>query len=106
MSEAEHAIIVNGIAALAVSGFEMGWPRDRVRAALIAQWIRLDSEPGVFGEAAAAIASFPQPIVESAEKTERMRPIREQLGAQSADEQLVAAIDGRELLEELAAEFD
>ena len=106
MSDAEHKIIVDGLGAAAVGGFEMGCDRDRVREYLLDFWNQFDRESGDFREAAAAISSFPQPLVESADETERMRPIREMLGVQSADVQLTAALDGHELLEELAAEYE
>ncbi len=59
----------------------------------------------VFRAAAAAIAELPQPPLESAEETERARPMREVLGVQSAEDQLTAALKGREWLVRLADEL-
>lgn len=53
-------------------------------------------------EAALAIASFPQPIDESADELERALPIRTMLGVQSASDQLAAALQARDWLERLA----
>ena len=48
---------------------------------------------------------LPQPPLESAEETERARPMREVLGVQSAGDQLTAALKGREWLVPLADEL-
>ena len=60
----------------------------------------------VFREAADAITRMPQPPLESAEETERALPLRTTLGVQSAEDQLSAALLGREWLTRLADELD
>lgn len=96
------AVITEGLAACATTHFEMGDAPDVVRTKLIAQWERLGSPPGAFGAAATAVSGQPQPVVESAETTERSRMIREYLGVTSAEAQLTAALSARELLQDLA----
>lgn len=98
----EDQIVSDGLAAIAITEFEIGKPRDEIESDLLAAWIQLGSQPGAFRAASKAIASFPQPILESAEKSERMRPIREMLGVTSTEDQLLANLAARELLEELA----
>lgn len=105
MNSENDRIIIEGLAAWAESGFAMGWTRERVRDNVLEQWERTGRLPGAFAAAAEAVANGPQPLLESAEETERARPIREMLGVQPAEEILVAALEGRELLKELAAEF-
>lgn len=106
MTLGEERIIVEGLAALAGSGFEMGDSHEQVRERLIQLWNDTGCLPGAFSAAAVALQTFPQPLIESAEQTERMRPIREKLGVQSADEQLLATMAGKELLQQLALELD
>ncbi len=60
--------------------------------------------PAVFRAAAAAITQMPQPPLESADATERARPMREMLGVQSAEDKLAAALRAREWLLRLADE--
>lgn len=99
-----HAVIAEGLAAYATTYFEMGDAADVVRTKLIAQWKRLGSPAGAFRAAATTVTKQPQPLVESAETTERSRAIREYLGVTSAETQLVAALKARELLQDLADE--
>lgn len=60
----------------------------------------------VFRMAAAAITRMPQPPLESAEETERALPMRKVRGVQSAEDQLAAALLGREWLTRLADELE
>jgi hypothetical protein len=59
----------------------------------------------VIREAAAAIASLPQPLDESAERLERGRQVREMLGISEPVEELAAALRAREWLERLAEDL-
>lgn len=104
MGDADDRRIVEGLAATAVAAAEMGESDDAICAQLAA-WLttlRVDDPVAVVRAAAQAVGGMPQPISESAAETERARPIREMLGVQSADEQLVAALRARECLERLA----
>lgn len=60
----------------------------------------------VFREAAALITRMPQPPLETAEETERALPMRKRRGIQSAEDQLAAALLGREWLMRLADELE
>lgn len=101
----DHTVIIaEGLAAYATTYFEMGDAVDVVQTKLVAKWERLGSPVGAFRAAAAAVGEQPQPVVESAERTERGRGIREFLGVTSAETQLVAALRARELLGDLAEE--
>lgn len=100
----KDAAIAEGLAAYAATYFEMGATADVVRTNLIAQWERLGSPAGAFRAAAMAVSGQPQPVVESAETTERNRIIREHLDVTSAETQLAAALRARELLQDLAEE--
>lgn len=62
--------------------------------------------PMVFRAAATAITNMALPPLESAEDTERARPIRQMLGVQSVEDQLSAALKGREWLLRLAEELE
>ena len=62
--------------------------------------------PQVFRGAAAAITSMPLPPIETAEETERARPMRRMLGVQDVEDQLAAALKGREWLLCLAQELE
>jgi hypothetical protein len=73
---------------------------------LVEQGEALGSPSGAFGDAALAISTLPQPLSETAVKTERLREIREQLGVTSAETYLTASLSAREVLEKLAAEFE
>ncbi|HEV7949071.1 MAG TPA: hypothetical protein VGP24_04810 [Glaciihabitans sp.] len=105
MNDSENPVIVEGLAAFAVSMFEMGKDDAGVRDEVIAWWNQFGRPAGLFRVAADAVKELPQPLSESPETIERMRPIREALGVTSADDSLTAALKGRELLERLAREF-
>ena len=105
MEDEDDPVIVEGLAVIALSMFDMGGGVAEARTSLLQQWDRLGRPPGVFLAAAAAMKDLPQPMIESTAATERLRPIREMLGVSSADQNLSAALAGRELLEQLAREF-
>ena len=105
MNDSENPVIVEGLAARASTVFEMGKDDAEAREDVIAWWERLGRPSGVFHAAAEAMKDLPQPLNESADTIERMRSIRESLDVTSADKSLVSALQGRELLERLAAEF-
>lgn len=52
--------------------------------------------------AASAVNALPQPLDEPAEERARREPIEKMLGLTSPEDQLIAAIRAKELLEELA----
>ena len=62
--------------------------------------------PQVFRAAAAAITNMPLPPIESAEDTERARPLRRMLGVPTVEDQLAGALKGREWLLRLAEELE
>jgi len=101
----DRRIIADGLAAIATTSFEMGQSRDAVRACLVDWWERLGSPANAFEDAAVALRQLPQPISERPEEIERRRAVRQQLGVQSADEQLLAAIEASALLGELSTEL-
>lgn len=105
MEDRENRIIVEGLAVIAQTVFEMGADENQAREAVVEKWTQLGGAPGVFMAAANAMKDLPQPLVESAEKTERAREIREWLKVTSAEESLTAALRARELLERLAREL-
>jgi hypothetical protein len=107
MSDEQRRIMVDGLAATAVTLAER-----HEREATALRHLRDLSEqvgartPQVFREAAAAITRMPQPPLESAEETERALPMRKVRGIQSAEDQLAAALLGREWLTRLAEELE
>jgi len=107
VSEDERRVIVDGLAATAITLAER---REREVTALgylrdLADQVGARSAP-VFRDAAATITRMPQPPLESAEETERALPMRRTLGVQSAEDQLAAALLGREWLTRLADELE
>ena len=107
MSDEQHRTVVDGLAATAVTLAErherettaLGYLRD------LAEQVG-GGTAQVFREAAAAITQMPQPPLETAEETERALPLRKVRGIQSAEDQLAAALLGREWLTRLAEELD
>ncbi len=99
--------MIDGLAATAVTLAErheretsaLGYLRD------LAEQVGACSS-ATFRAAAAAITRMPQPPLESAEETERALPMRTTLGVQSAEDQLAAALLGREWLTRLAEELE
>ena len=107
MTDERQRVIIEGLAATAVTLAErnerestaLGYLRDLAEQAGV-------HRAGAFREAAAAITQMPQPPLETAEETERALPLRAMLGVQSAEDQLSAALLGRELLVRLADELE
>jgi len=103
----ERQVIVDGLAATAITLAEryereataLGYLRD------LAEQVGARSV-SVFREAAAAITGMPQPPLETAEETELALPMRRARGVQSAEDQLAAALLGREWLSRLADELE
>jgi hypothetical protein len=107
MGDEEHRVIVDGLVATALALAER-----REREATALGYLRdLAEQVGVrtarvFREAADAITRMPQPPLESAEETERALPMRRARGVQSAEDQLAAALLGREWLSRVADELE
>jgi len=100
-------VLIDGLAATAVTLAE----RDERETTALAYLRDLSDQAGgrtaaIFRAAAAAITSMPLPPLESAEETERSRPMRQMLGIQSVEDQLTAALRGRAWLVRLADELD
>ena len=104
LSQHEFTGAASGLAAIAITRFEMGDDVETAHGQVLSAWVSLGSPPGLFAAAAASIAGMPQPLLESASKSERMDVIREAIGAASPSSQLEAMLRARELLERLAAE--
>lgn len=108
MSDDERLrVVVDGLAATAVMLAE----RDEREATALGYLRDLSNQAGggtaqVFRAAADAITNMPLPPLESAEETERSRPMREMLGVQSVEDQLTAALRGRAWLLRLADELE
>lgn len=106
MADAKDPGIVEGLAAIATSVAEMGGTDDDIRAGVANMMLQLhiaDHEVvDVLRAVVASISKMPQPMTESAEKTERRRHVREMLGVQSAEEQLLAMMRAREVVQQLA----
>ncbi len=107
MSDEELRAAVEGLARTAVTLAE----RDEREANALGYLRDLSDQLGlctsaVFRAAAAAITEMPQPPLESAEETERARPMRTMLGVPSAEDRLSAALKGREWLLRLADKLE
>ncbi len=107
MSDAQHSVIVEGLAATAVTLAER-YERESTALGYLRD---LSEQMGsctarAFRDAADAITRMPQPPLESAEDTERALPLRKMRGIQSAEDQLAAALLGREWLTRLAEELE
>ena len=106
MGSDQRRVVVDGVAAAAIYYAEMGYPEDVARSWLLARLQQVGAtDAEVVRDAAESVARQPQPLEESAEETERARPIREMLGVTSAEDQLSAALTAREWLERLAADL-
>jgi hypothetical protein len=105
MEDKENPVIVEGLAVIAQTIFEMGGGPVQARETLVQTWTRLGSASGVFLAAANAMKDLPQPLEESAERTDRAQPVRTMLGVTSASESLTASLQAREVLEQLAREL-
>jgi hypothetical protein len=110
MTDDVRTTILQGIAAFANGVCEMGATDNEAKTAISSQLSQLFVEPGdaptLLREASDALRCFPQPPVESAEETERARPIREMLGVTSATDQLAATLRACELLRQMADEIE
>lgn len=107
MADEQQRVVIEGLAATAVALAE----RHEREATALGYLRDLSEQVGglsaqVFREAAAVITRMPQPPLESAEETERALPMRTMLGVQSAEDQLSAALLGREWLVRLADEME
>lgn len=104
MPDDQDVVIAQGLAAIATTMFEMGASAEDVRKRMLGEWQRFGEPSEVLRMAADEVAAGPQPLEESANETERARLIRERLGVQSAETQLLAAMDARAVLSQLADE--
>ncbi len=99
--------MAEGLAATAVALAEREeWEPDALSCLLALSTQVGGGTPRVFRAAAAAITAMPLPPVESAEETERARPLRTMLGVQSVEDQITAALLGREWLLRLADDLE
>ena len=107
MDEEQHAGIIEGLAMTAITLAERKEPESNALAYLRDLSQQVDGRTAqVFREAADAITQMPQPPLESAEETERALPIRTMRGEMSVEDQLAAALLGREWLTRLAEEME
>jgi hypothetical protein len=90
--------IAEGLAAIAVTLFEMGKSSAEAEQDVVAWWVRVGAPSGAFSAAAQEISRAPQPVDESPTQA----ALRESLGGTTTFDQLNAALCGRELLESLA----
>jgi hypothetical protein len=103
MGSDERQVIVEGIAAYAVTYAEMGATENEAVRMLVAHLLRLAGpDPTIIEDAARAVRSMPQPFDETPEEIERARPIREMFGLPTAEDELTAALQAREWLTGLA----
>ncbi len=102
----EDSLIAESFASMTVTVCEMFSDPDQRRERVLAHWGQLSSPSGLFLAAAGQVASLPQPLSEKAEHTERKQRFGERYGMDAAGDQLLAAIDARALLQELARDFD
>lgn len=102
-------VLVEGLAAVAISLAEMGTGPDDARSQLLG-WLQCQSlhppDVTVVRDAAAVVGRFPQPVDEPAEVIERSQHIRQLLGVPSAGEQLAAQLVAREWLQQFAAAME
>jgi hypothetical protein len=87
---------------MASTGFELGGSATEVAGDLTAMWVELGTPTGAFEAAAGAVAELPQrpeiPVSEQA----RRAAFERLAGINSVEQELVAALSARELLERLA----
>lgn len=107
MADESEAVVVRGLAFTAVALAE----RHQAEGTALLHLREFAEQMGactapVFRAAAAAVAELPQPPLESAEETERAREERKVRGRPSAEDQLSAALQGREWLARLADELE
>lgn len=90
----------------AVSVCEMSSEPEQRREQLLLLWGQFGSEPGLLQAAAEKMAGLRQPLADKVEQSDRKARAREVWGAPSPEDGLLAMLDARALLEELAREFD
>jgi acetyl-CoA carboxylase carboxyltransferase component len=106
VTDDSRRIIVQGLAATAVTIAQMGGTEDDARAQLVGLLRQVGAtDADVLIEAAHAMSTFPQPPNESPETIERREPVRQWLGVPSATEELEASLRAREWLQRLAADL-
>jgi hypothetical protein len=102
-----EALMVQGLAATAIALAERNECESDALSCMLALSAQVGGQtPQVFRAAAAAITAMPLPPVESAEETERARPLRTMLGVQSVEDQITSALLGREWLLRMADELE
>ena len=106
-SRDERAIIVEGLAAVAVALAEMGATEAEMQEALERTGaLRRPRHAAVLGDVVAAISALPQPLDEPADELERAQPLRDLLGLASLAEELAATLHAREWVQHLADDLD
>ncbi len=94
------------LASVAVSVCDAWSDPDTRRDQVLAYWrASFGSPPGLLLAAAERVAALPLPVSDAVKDIERMARFRDLTGATSPEEELVAIIDARALLEDLAREF-
>ena len=107
MEAGERQAIVEGVAALAVTLAEVGVSQRDALRQLVVNLTQLGAlDPLIVRDAVVAVGRLPQPPEETPEETERLRSINERFGVPSAEENLLAALQGREWLEHIAEELE
>jgi hypothetical protein len=94
--------IAQRLAVMASTGFELGGGADDVGRDVTAMWVDLGSPAGAFAAAAAAVALLPQRPEIPASEQARRTAFERLAGIGSVEQELVAALAARELLERLA----
>lgn len=100
----ERRVIVEGLAASAVTLAEMGATEADARNKLL-DWLmalRVTDPAAILYDAAVQIGASPQPLGEPADKFDRAQRIRDLLGLKSPAEQLGAMLKAREWVQRLA----
>ena len=90
----------------AVSVCEMSSEPEQRREQVLLLWGQLGSEPGLLQAAAEKMAGLRQPLGDRIEQSDRKARSRAVWGAPSPEDGLLAMLDARALLEELAREVD
>lgn len=100
--------IINGAAAIATTAAEMGKTDQAVAADVLGliEGVRVAPTADLLRAVSAAISSQPQPLDQSAEERERMRPIEQLLGVTSPEQQLSAALRAKAIVDDLAQRLD
>ncbi|WP_298228105.1 hypothetical protein [Gryllotalpicola sp.] len=101
----QRLVVAEGLAAMATTWPEGGEPAETVREHLIEKWQQLGTPANAFADAAEAVSRQPQPIDEPAEEAESLQAFQELLGLPNTEEQLLAALAARDLLQSLARDY-